>query len=1152
MPTMARPTLSGTAAEPALMTKPSTTQRNAPSASTGAAALRAHRASPNGPSAAADGPGSAGPADAARGEFVVDGSETWYRIEACETLPPFFMSLAGDSDLWAFVSTAGSLAAGRRDEDGAFLPYETVDKIHTRWQHTGPRTWILIDRAGGFELWEPFAQTSASSAARRSVWKNLSGTCIRLREEHAGGGLVFEYEWFSAASLGLVRSARLRCQSGAPATGVRVLDGLLNLIPPGIGARTAATMSNLTDAYKWNEAAAGGRLGLFTLYAQIWDRAEPKESFNALVAWHSGLPEGTRTLLSAHQVERFCRGEALHAEALTRGRRGAFLVQFDAELDETGREWHLVVDAPYSQVQAFELARRLEAGAGSPLEIARARADNTAGVDELLARADGFQRSGDPMAAAHHRANVLFNIMRGGVFVDGTQLEREDLLAFARQRNRRLGDALADRLAALPASLEREAALQAARASGDAQLERLVLEYLPLTFSRRHGDPSRPWNRFSIRVRDAEGRRVVNYQGNWRDIFQNWEALVPSEPAYVGSMITAFLGAMSVDGYNPYRIGRDGIDWEVVDEHDPWSHIGYWGDHQIIYLLKLLEAAETHEPGLLDGLWDRALFSFADIPYRLKPHTEQVAHPKHTIDFDHEADRRARQRREQIGADGLLLCDDAGAPVLATLGEKLAVILLTKAGSLLPGGGLWLHTQRPEWNDANNALVGNGLSVVTLAHLRRLLVFLLALPVAEQGFQIDAETLDALQQFDALLARTDAAAADDAVARRAFLDAAGGLLERWRAASYTAGPKRRPVAAPAGLLTGLARRLLPLVDATLRRCKREDGLYDSYQLVSFDAGRADISRLYPMLEGQVALLSCGLLGPAEAVKLLDTLFASPLYTPERRSFLLYPDRRLPGFLERNRLDAEALALPVVQRLLDEGRDELLQRQSDGTVRFAPGLSNRADLEAAGRDLGDALAPLAEAYERVLRHHEFTGRSGTMFAYEGLGCIYWHMVAKLLLAVQEQVFEAADRGAPELAALQAHYRRVRDGLGYRKTVAEYGAFPADPYSHTPAEGGAQQPGMTGQVKEEILTRWGELGLRRRQGRIHIDPVLLDEAELPAGGELCFTWARLPYAYRRGPRHRVRVRTAAGWADCADRCFDPRGVLAVEVEIAFRPT
>ena len=126
-----------------------------------------------------------------------------------------------------------------------------------------------------------------------------------------------------------------------------------------------------------------------------------------------------------------------------------------------------------------------------------------------------------------------------------------------------------------------------------------MLAYLPLTFSRRHGDPSRPWNKFSIRVRDAAGRRVVNYEGNWRDIFQNWEALVASEPAYLGSMIATFLGAMTPDGYNPYRIGRDGIDWEVIEPDNPWSHIGYWGDHQVVYLLRLLEAAQARDPALL-------------------------------------------------------------------------------------------------------------------------------------------------------------------------------------------------------------------------------------------------------------------------------------------------------------------------------------------------------------------------------------------------------------------------------------------------------------------------------------------------------------------------------------------------------------------------
>ena len=40
------------------------------------------------------------------------------------------------------------------------------------------------------------------------------------------------------------------------------------------------------------------------------------------------------------------------------------------------------------------------------------------------------------------------------------------------------------------------------------------------------------------------------------------------------------------------------------------------------------------------------------------------------------------------------------------------------------------------------------------------------------------------------------------------------------------------------------------------------------------------------------------------------------------------------------------------------------------------------------------------YEKVFNHKAFTGRSGTFYGYEGLGSIYWHMVSKLLLAVEE--------------------------------------------------------------------------------------------------------------------------------------------------------
>ena len=44
--------------------------------------------------------------------------------------------------------------------------------------------------------------------------------------------------------------------------------------------------------------------------------------------------------------------------------------------------------------------------------------------------------------------------------------------------------------------------------------------------------------------------------------------------------------------------------------------------------------------------------------------------------------------------------------------------------------------------------------------------------------------------------------------------------------------------------------------------------------------------------------------------------------------------------------------------------------------------------------------LLHMFEDLFDHKSFTGRSGTFFGFEGLGSIYWHMVSKLALAVQE--------------------------------------------------------------------------------------------------------------------------------------------------------
>lgn len=419
--------------------------------------------------------------------FVNEDGDTWYQIDHYDQMLPFFIAMASDSDIWAYVSTSGSLAAGRRDAEGSFFPYETVDRIHLRWEHTGPRTWIRIldtDRNKTAELWLPFAPKLDGAVGIRSVWKNLSSTRLRFREEHVPRRLVFEYEWSSAAHLGLIRSARLLAL-GEPVS-VEILDGLLNLVPPGVSVAHATTMSCLADAYKWNELVADGRLGLFTLYAKIWDRAEPKESFQALVVWHTGLLPGGRILLSDAQVGSFCSGDGVTEEALTRGQRGAFLMHFSAVLNKSGCNWELIIDSPKSQVQVANLVDSLRAGYGTSQQIHDAVKANTTGVDELLARGDAFQHSADPMAAAHHRSNVLFNIMRGGVFSDGTTLDRQQLLDFIKIRNRPLTLELEKLVDSWPARIERYEALSLVRATGRPDLERMVLGYLPLTFSRRH------------------------------------------------------------------------------------------------------------------------------------------------------------------------------------------------------------------------------------------------------------------------------------------------------------------------------------------------------------------------------------------------------------------------------------------------------------------------------------------------------------------------------------------------------------------------------------------------------------------------------------------------------------------------------------------
>jgi len=189
------------------------------------------------------------------------------------------------------------------------------------------------------------------------------------------------------------------------------------------------------------------------------------------------------------------------------------------------------------------------------------------------------------------------------------------------------------------------------------------------------------------------------------------------------------------------------------------------------------------------------------------------------------------------------------------------------------------------------------------------------------------------------------------------------------------------------------------------------------------------------------------------------------------------------------------------------------------------------------------ASILQAFEDVFNHKSFTGRSGTFYGYEGLGSIYWHMVSKLQLAVQECCLKAVNEHASDevIGRLLEHYYEINEGIGVHKSPKLYGAFPTDPYSHTPAGKGAQQPGMTGQVKEDILSRFGELGVFVKNGKLHFNPCLLRKNEFLSEeksfhyvdvnytantiplypNSICFTYCQIPIIYTISDRKSIEI-------------------------------
>ena len=135
---------------------------------------------------------------------------------------------------------------------------------------------------------------------------------------------------------------------------------------------------------------------------------------------------------------------------------------------------------------------------------------------------------------------------------------------------------------------------------------------------------------------------------------------------------------------------------------------------------------------------------------------------------------------------------------------------------------------------------------------------------------------------------------------------------------------------------------------------KHNNLYNAYNTINTHSGGGlEITGLYPMLEGQVAALSSGEIGPVEALQVLESLYDSEIYQRQQNSFMLYPIKPLKPFLDKNIIPGHVIDNSVLlKKLISENNTNIIYRDDHNTYRFNSALINAASLEFALLVLGE--------------------------------------------------------------------------------------------------------------------------------------------------------------------------------------------------------
>ncbi len=667
--------------------------------------------------------------------------EDIYRMEGYDELPAFSSFLPGLAGkkgipLWVYYTNRGQgvNSFGIHHKNNAIMEFNPANTAYENTAIKGFRTFIKCN--GRF--FEPFREYNLKADRNFYIRKN-SFWIEEINHEH---GIKIKVKYFVLPnnSIGaLVRKVQIS-NLDQEEKSIELLDGLPKIIPYGITNGQYKEMSNLFKS--WTEIKnIEEKAPFYTMRASSDDSAEVSEVEGGY--FYVGIHEGQimpviydaeaifdfdTSLVQPISFLKQSLSELLHTRQCFYNKVPCGFTPIDMVLSsDESKEFYSLTGFAGTVGQLKD--KLLEFCEGDFIAVNEKMADEL--VDQLTA--DIKTQSGVPVFDQYMEQNYLDNFLRGGypvVFGKG----------------------------------------------GGKSVVHL--------FSRKHGDPERDYNFFSI-----AGEYYSQGNGNFRDVNQNRRNDVFFHNEIGDFNIKTFFELIQIDGYNPLEVRpstfciktedlpeiKRFLEDNVGDQSDrllkfidkPFTpgqlssyiakyHIeticdedtllekllsccnqnieagfgeGYWSDHWD-YNMDLVDGYLSIFPEKRKWLlFEDNTYRFYDSPARVLPRSEKyVITGKNEVRqygaLIHDEEKLNREGFNKLGTNWLKT--KQGDYAVTTLMGKMISLAVIKFSSLDPYGmGIEMEAGKPGWNDAMNGLPGLfGSGMSETFELKRLVTFI--------------------------------------------------------------------------------------------------------------------------------------------------------------------------------------------------------------------------------------------------------------------------------------------------------------------------------------------------------------------------------------------------------------------------------------------